>query len=138
MAESKIQQLRVYELARCLEEQVFDLVRKLPAEQFYPLGNDLRRGSSAVAHYINEAHSQFSYRFKIEALHSAVREAEQIIKRSVNLNALGIKVDSRLIEDYTALIKQCWGLLKWLKAKRAEKDQAEQVKMTDEMVAARA
>ena len=58
MAES-IQQLRIYQSARTLEDQVYELVKRFPSEEFYGAGNDLRRSSAAVSHYISEAHRFF-------------------------------------------------------------------------------
>jgi four helix bundle protein len=75
MAES-IQQLRIYQSARNAEDQVYELIKLFPSDQHYPLGNDLRRTSAGVSHYIMEAHRLFSYRLKLDALANARREAE--------------------------------------------------------------
>lgn len=132
MAES-IQNLRVYELARTLEEQVYDWVKSQPAEQFYPLGNGLRRQASAVAHYINEAHERFSYRQKVELLHQA-RQAAKVMDKL--LEGSGWKTAPT--DEYINVVKQLWGLIKWLNQRQIEKQARDQVKTSDELVAARA
>jgi four helix bundle protein len=75
MAES-IEQLRIYVAARLLEDQVYELVKTFPADQFYGLGNDLRRSSAAVSHHIMGAHRLYSYRLKLDELAAMRREAE--------------------------------------------------------------
>jgi 23S rRNA-intervening sequence protein len=47
MAES-VEQLRIYKSARNAEDRVYELIKEFPTDQFYGLGNDLRRSSSAV------------------------------------------------------------------------------------------
>ena len=39
MAES-IEQLRIYKSARAAEDQIYELVKQFPADQFYGLGNN--------------------------------------------------------------------------------------------------
>lgn len=131
MAES-IQNLRVYELARTLEEQVFEQIKQQSGD-LYPLGNQLRRASSAVAHYINEAHERFSYRQKIELLHLARQSAESMEKL---LDQAGLKTPAK--EEYINVVKQLWGLIKWLNQRQAQKQAEQQARAGDELVAARA
>lgn len=133
MAES-IEKLRVYQLAVELEDQTVDLVRHLPAEQRYPLGNDIRRASAAVSHHIHQAHQRYAYQLKQQDLACAREEAERA-------RALLAQIDSntdRLSEGYASIIKQSWGLSKWLKARQAERQVKAAVQATDELVAARA
>ncbi len=110
MAEASIEQLKIYQLALDLETRVFTLVQDLPKDKFYPLGNNIRRASSAIAHYITEAHKRFSYTVKIESLHVARVYAEETIKLLEQIKAEGLKV-GELPAEYTVLIKQSWGLI---------------------------
>ena len=114
-----IADLRIYQLALEQEDKVYKLAKTLSADQF-ELANDLRRAGAAVPHYIYEAHQRYSYQSKIEALHAARTQAE----RAVKLLESPAAPDSgrRLVEDYTALIKQTWGLIKYLKQKLAERN----------------
>ncbi len=130
MAES-VEQLRIYKSARGLEDQVYELVKTFPADQFYGLGNDLRRSSAAVSHYIMETHRLFSYRLKLDALAGARREAEVTQKHLEAAKDLGASVD--LINEYVGIIKQSWGLTKWLKTKLEERQEKAEVAAKEEM-----
>ena len=118
MAES-IEQLTIYKKARQLEDEVYELVKTFPADQFYGLGNDLRRSSAAVSHHIMGCHRLYSYRLKLDELSAMRREAEatqQHLERAHEFGARG-----ELMEGYTTIIKQSWGLTKWLQAKLDER-----------------
>lgn len=134
MAES-IEKLRMYQLAVQLEDQVVDLVRELPSEQRYPLGNDARRASAAVSHHINQAHQRYSYQMKQQELAEARDQAERARQLLGRLKEHG--AGDELMEGYTAIIKQSWSLSKWLKARQAERQVQAAVQATDELVAAR-
>ncbi len=134
---ASIGQLRIYQQALELEDQIYELAKVLPAERFYPLGNDLRRAAAAVAHYISESHRLYSYSQKIEMLHLARAEADKIIKLLERHAADGYGPTAKLVTDYTGVIKQSWGLVKWLRNKQAERQTAAQAQAKDELVAAR-
>jgi four helix bundle protein len=134
MAES-IEKLRMYQLAIQLEDQVIDLVRKLPAEQLYPLGNDVRRASAAVSHHINQAHQRYSYQLKQQELAEARDKAERARQLLVLLRQFG--ASDELIEGYVTIVKQSWSLSKWLKTRQAERQAKAAVQAADELVAAR-
>jgi four helix bundle protein len=133
MAET-IEQLRIYKTARSLEDQVYELVKNFPTEQFYSLGNDLRRSSAAVAHHIMETHRLYSYRLKLDALANARREAEVTQRHLETAESLG--ASKELISEYTGVIKQSWGLTKWLKNKLTEKQEQAEVAAKEQMALA--
>jgi four helix bundle protein len=135
MAES-IEQLRVYTSARALEDQIYELVKQFPADQFYGLGNDLRRSSAAVSHHIMSAHRMFSYRLKMDEMSAARREAEVTQKHLENARDLG--ASDALINEYTGIIKQSWGLTKWLRAKLDEKQEKAEIAAKEQMATAAA
>lgn len=130
-----IADLKIY-LARSLEDSVYELVKKLPDDQ-WEVGNDLRRASAGACHYINEAHERYSYHIKIESLHAARQQAETAIKLLGDIHERGLAKTGKLCEDYTIVIKQSWGLIKWLKAKVADKQAQEQIAAKDELAASR-
>ncbi|MDB5179018.1 MAG: hypothetical protein JWN01_961 [Patescibacteria group bacterium] len=134
MAES-IEQLRIYKSARGLEDQVYELVKQFPADQFYGLGNDLRRSSAAVSHHIAGAHRLFSYRLKLDELAAMRREAEATRKYLEDAREFG--ASDELLKEYTGIIKQSWGLTKWLRGKLEEKREKAEVSAKEELVAAR-
>lgn len=133
MAES-IENLRIYTTARGLEDQVYELVKGFPVDQFYGLGNNLRRSSAAVSHHIMGAHRLFSYRLKLDELAATRREAELTQKLLESAREFG--ASEELIANYTSVIKQSWGLSKWLKGKLDEKRQQTEIQAKDELVAA--
>src|SRR5262249_55212658 len=125
---------RIYKTARGLEDQVYELVKTLPAEQFYGLGNDLRRSSGAVSHYIMETHRLFSYRLKLDSLAAARREAELTQKLLEDARPFG--APDELPSEYAGVIKQSWGLTKWLKTKLTERQEKAEVAAKEELAAA--
>ncbi len=133
MAES-IEQLRIYKSSRAAEDQVYELVKQFPADQFYGLGNDLRRSSAAVSHHIMSAHRLFSYRLKLDELAAMRREAEATQKHLETARPHG--ATDGLIAEYTGIIKQSWGLSKWLKAKLEEKREKAEISAKEEMATA--
>jgi four helix bundle protein len=135
MAES-IENLRIYKTARDLEDRVYELVKQFPADQFYGLGNDLRRSSAAVSHHIMGAHRLFSYRLKLDELAAMRREAEVTQNHLEAAREYG--ATDKLISEYTGVIKQSWGLSKWLKTKLDEKRQETEIATKDELAAAAA
>lgn len=130
MAES-VEQLRIYKSARDLEDQIYELVKTFPADQFYALGNDLRRSSAAVSHYIMEAHRLFSYRLKLDALAATRREAEAAQRHLEAAKELG--ATGAMVDEYTGIIKQSWGLTKWVKAKLNERQEKAEIAAKEEM-----
>jgi four helix bundle protein len=133
MAES-IQQLRIYLSARELEDRIYELVKGLPTNDQFPLGNDLRRSSSAVSHYINEAHRQYSYSQKLESLAAARTAAEQTQRHLADCNDIEA---AAICADYIGVVKQAWGLMKYLKTRHTERLARNAVRAKDEQVAAR-
>lgn len=125
--------LRIYQLALELEEKVYKLAKGLGTERF-DVGNRLRRAGAGTPHYIFEFSRRYAYRSKIDALHDARAQAEEAIKI---LEDLGGKETKQLIEDYTILVKQTWGLIKYLRQKLAETQTATGAKAVDKLVTAR-
>jgi four helix bundle protein len=135
--QKSIEGLRIYQSSRKLEDAVYELVRKLPEREFYQLGNDLRRSSAAISHYIAEAHKRYSYSVKMECLHLARTEAEELKKHLAACSEQSYGDTTQLQEDATGVIKQAWGLIKYFKQKQAERQAATQVAASDELVTAR-
>lgn len=132
MAES-VEQLHIYKSARVLEDQINELVKQFPADQFYGTGNDLRRSSAAVSHYIMDAHRFFSYRLKLDALANMRREAETAQKLLESAKELG--ATQEMLAEYTNVIKQSWGLTKWLKTKLIERNEKAEITAKEQMAA---
>lgn len=136
-ASKSIESLRVYQASRSLEDAVYEIVKRLPTKEFYGLGNDLRRSSAAVSHYLTECHRRYSYGIKLEALHLARVEAETLKTLLAEHASQGYGATDRLQENCTSIIKQIWGLIKYLKQRQTEQQHVARVKASDELVAAR-
>lgn len=134
---SSVEQLKVYVLAHQLEGKVFDLVRMMPAENFYPLGNSLWRSATATAHHIGEAHERFSYTIKIQSLQYGRIAAEETIKHLEEFEKQFGADTKALGEDFLGVVKQCWGLIKYLQGKQREKAESYSARAADELVEAR-
>jgi four helix bundle protein len=122
MAES-IEHLRIYKVAREAEDKIYEICKALPADQYYGLGNDLRRSSASVSHHIMGAHRLYSYRLKLDELAAMRRECEhtQTHLEQAKLGEFsGIMGLDELITQYSRIIMQSWGLTKWLKTKLEE------------------
>jgi four helix bundle protein len=126
-----IEQLQIYKSARSLEDEIYEFVRTLPSEHFYGLGNDLRRSSAAVSHHISNAHKLFSYRLKLDEFTAMRREAE-VTQRYIN-DAKILGINESLINKYQIVIKQSWGLTKWLKAKLEEKQEKAEIAAKEQL-----
>jgi four helix bundle protein len=112
-----IEQLRIYKLARAYEDNIYELVKTLPVEEFYGVGNDLRQSSAAVSHHIMEAHRFYGYRVKISCLHEMQVEAQHTQKLLGDVEKI-LKQDlSELSSQYAGLVEQAQGLIPWLKGR---------------------
>jgi four helix bundle protein len=137
MSDHSIAGLRIYQQALQLEDSVYVLAKKIPTKDFYPLGNDLRRASAAVSYHITDSHKRYSYKFKIESLHAARQESEETITQLKAFQEAGRGKTDELVEGYTAIIKQSWGLIKYFNKKQLAKQTFDRAAATDELVAAR-
>ena len=136
-SKSSVEQLKVYVLAHELEEKVAKLLAQMPEENFYPLGNMVWRATTAAAHYINEAHERYSYTIKIQSLQYARIAAEETITQLAEFEKQFGSKTAELQKEFTAVIKQCWGLIKYLQGKQREKAETQAAKSADELVEAR-
>ena len=135
MAQS-IAKLRIYQNASELEARIFELVQQVPPEHYYPTADDARRASAAVCHHLYQTHQHYSYILKLEELAAARRSAEALQRLLPQLQAYGDT--QRLAEGYVGIIKQSWGLTKYLKQRQNERQAQARAQAADELVAARA
>ena len=134
MDRKSIANLKVYRSALAIERQVISHTLYLEEEKFYDWGNDLHRSAAGICHYIKQAHEDYSYQLKIESLHHARRSGEDCLRLIEEAHSKSL---SPLVTELTAVVKQIWGLIKYLKLKQAERQQAVNQQSSDELVAAR-
>jgi four helix bundle protein len=132
-----IADLRVYGLARQLEDATVALVEQLPKSEAFALGNDLRRSASGAAHYVYNAHRRYSYTTKLDSLYAAVAETEQTIKLLAIYTTSGYGSTELLDEYAKGVIRQCWGLIKYIKTRQATVMSSSASRSVDELVSAR-
>jgi four helix bundle protein len=132
-----IEKLHIYQTSRQLEDQIHELVKQLPSTEYYSLGDQLRRTSAAIAHYIAEGHKRYSYSLKLEALHLARTQAEQLKDYLTTYTQQGYGDTAALKETATTIIKQAWGLIRHFKQRQSERQSSSRVRAADALVAAR-
>jgi four helix bundle protein len=135
--QTSIEGLRIYQASRALEDHIYELVKTLPQEEFYRLGNDLRRSSAAVSHYITESHQRYSYSLRLEALHLARSEAEYLKALLIQCAKQQYAETTSLQDGCNGVIKQAWGLISYLKQRQQERQTAMRISAADDLVAAR-
>lgn len=133
-----IEGLRIYQASRGIEDAVYELVKRLPASEFYAPGNDLRRSSAAISHYVAECHRRYSYSVKLEALHLARTEAETLRGLLLEHEQRGYGKTGELSANCTTIVKQSWGMIKYVTSKQAERQEQIRISSSDQLVAARA
>ena len=116
---NSINQLRIYTQARVLEDRVYEVVKALPDDQAYPIGNDLRRASAAVSHFISEAHRRYSYTLKLQSLVASQASAEGM--KGLLDGMKTTKEVRELHEGYDEVVRQSAGLIKYLRSRRAKR-----------------
>jgi four helix bundle protein len=134
---TSIEGLRIYQASRALEDSVYELVRALPPAEFYRLGNDLRRSSAAISHYISESHKRYSITAKLENLHLARIEIDQLKKYLSQHADQGYGSTTGLQNACIGLTKQAWGLVKHYQQRRRDQQTAARINAADALVAAR-
>lgn len=134
MNRKSIANLKVYRSALALERQIGHHLQSLPDDKFYDWGNDLHRAAAAVSHYLQQAHQDYSYQLKIDSLHNARRSSEECQKLIEESKSGAL---TPLLPEITAVVKQVWGLIKYLKLKQAERQQLVSLQAADELAVAR-
>lgn len=134
---TSIEGLRVYRASRELEDDIYKLVAKLPHEEFYRLGDGLRRSSAGISHYISESHRRHSLGLKIEALHLARTEAEQLSQHLNDYTNRGYGQTTPLRQRSSAIVGQLWALIKYFRSRQSTQISFNRAQAVDELVAAR-
>ncbi|TAK88980.1 four helix bundle protein [Patescibacteria group bacterium] len=129
--------LRVYQLSRQLEDDIHELIKQLPASEFYGLGDELRRGSATVAHYISEADQRYSYSLKVETLNlarTAIRQVRELLSQ-YQKESFGSTAEIR--KQYQALSQQLWALIAHYRRRQQERQSRARIKAADALAFAR-
>ncbi len=108
--------LKIYNLAKFLELEVFNLTKLFPNDEKFRSIDQLRRSSSAVTNNIAESYNKRSIKEKIHILQSIAKCEAEETKRN-----LAVCLDKRfhsnieIIDKYTELIKAISGYIRFLR-----------------------
>jgi len=66
MSYQSFEELEVYKAAREFRKKVYQIIRKLPAEEKYNLGDQMRRAAVSLTNNVAEGHGRFFYQENIQ------------------------------------------------------------------------
>lgn len=93
--------LDVYKMAREFRKKIYELIKKLPAEEKYSLDSQMRRAIISVTNNIAEGHGRYHYQENIQFCRQSRGSLEEII------DDLNVCIDERYFdEDYLNQLKE--------------------------------
>ena len=114
-----LENLKIYQMAKMLELEVYRITRNFPKEERYLTVNQLRRSSSSVTNNIAESYYKQSMREKVHILKDTVICESEETRSNLSLCAEKGLVDKivieKLITDYTEFMKATHGYIRFLK-----------------------
>lgn len=116
-----LENLRIYQMAKELEIEVYIITKEFPADEKYRSVDQLRRSSSAVTNNIAEAYNKQSLKEKVYILKDIVIcEAEETKSNLLICKEKGFASQEKLTliaEKYLDLIKAVNGYIRFLRNK---------------------
>jgi four helix bundle protein len=79
MATYSFEDLEVYKAAREFRKKIFDLIKRLPPEEKYNLGSQMRRAAKSLTNNIAEGHGRFHYQENIQYLRQSRGSLEELL-----------------------------------------------------------
>ncbi len=114
-----LENLNIYQLAKELELKIHAGTSKFPSDERYRSVDQLRRSSAAVSNNIAEAYHKQSLIQKTHILRDiAISEAEETkrnMERPIGKGFISKTDGEKFAASYTALIKQIYGYIRFLK-----------------------
>ena len=120
MAVSSFRDLRVWQAAMDLVEQVYRITQSFPREEMYGLTSQVRRAAVSIASNIAEGHSREHLREYLQHLsmaRSSLAEVETHLEIAGRLGYLGSDEVARLIGRVDSLGRQMYALRNSLAAR---------------------
>jgi four helix bundle protein len=71
--------LDLYKAAREFRKKIFRLIKKLPLEEKYSLGTQMRRAATSLTNNIAEGHGRFHYQENIQYLRQSRGSLEELL-----------------------------------------------------------
>ena len=117
--------LKIYQMAKDLELEVYEVTKEFPKDEKYRSVDQLRRSSSAVTNNIAEAYNKQSIKEKVHSLRSiAISEAEETRSNLIRCSEKGFLNKDRAGEfsnKYQGLQKATNGFIRFLKNQETDK-----------------
>ena len=79
MTSYNFEDLEVYKAAREFRKKVFSLIKRLPFEEKYNLGSQMRRAATSLTNNIAEGHGRFHYQENIQYLRQSRGSLEELL-----------------------------------------------------------
>ena len=79
MLSYSFEDLELYKAAREFRKKIFVLLRKLPHEEKYNLGSQMRRAATSLTNNIAEGHGRFHYQENIQFLRQSRGSLEELL-----------------------------------------------------------
>ncbi len=113
---TRLENLKIYQMARELELRVFELTKSFPTAENFRSIDQLRRSSSSVTNNIAESYNKKSIKDKIRIINDIVKgEANETRSNLEMFQEKKFFKDQNLIDRYTELIKAVSGYIAFLK-----------------------
>jgi four helix bundle protein len=93
MSSYSFEDLEVYKLAREFRKKIFGLIKRLPSEEKFNLGTQMRRAATSLTNNIAEGHGRYHYQENIQYLRQSRGSLEEL------LDDLNICLDESYVES---------------------------------------
>jgi four helix bundle protein len=101
MPYNTFEELEVYKLAREFRGKIYNLIKKLPAEEKYNLVSQMRKAATSLTNNIAEGHGRYHYQENIQFCRQSRGSLSELI------DDLNICIDQEYFpEDYLNNLKQ--------------------------------
>lgn len=101
MPYNTFEELEVYKLARDFRKEIYKIVKKLPKEESYNLGTQMRRASTSLTNNIAEGHGRYHYQENIQFCRQSRGSLSELI------DDLNVCLDEQYFsEDYLISLKE--------------------------------
>ncbi|MBI4722722.1 MAG: four helix bundle protein [Candidatus Stahlbacteria bacterium] len=102
--------LEVYKIAREFRKKIYEIISKLPIEEKYNLGSQMRKAVVSITNNIAEGHGRYHYQENIQFCRQARGSLEEII------DDLNLCIDQKYFDEQylNALKEEGYQLLKKL------------------------
>lgn len=116
--------LKIWQEALRLMNEVHSICKKLPREERFQLIDQATRSSSSVPDNTAEGYGSYHYKDKINRCYDSRKESSETQNHILKMESkgyIGKEISNKLFEDYQNLIRGINGYINYLKNKRGDK-----------------